>query len=149
MRQNGFTLVEIMVVIVIIGLLASLVGMNVMGSLDTANVSKVVADINSYEQGLMSYRTNAGNYPTTEQGLQALVEKPTAKPIPKRYQAGGYIQGLKKDPWGNDYIYKRPSEHGKKYDVYSVGPDGEAGTCDDIGNWNKDEPPTEETCQNQ
>lgn len=145
-KNKGFTLVEIMVVIVILGLLAGIVAPNVMGSLDTANTQKVVFDITTFENALKMYRADNSVYPTTEQGLQALIEKPTAKPVPRRYKNGGYIEKLPKDPWGLDYFYKRPSDHGKRYDVYSSGPDGEPGTCDDIGNWNMDDPPTEDTC---
>ncbi len=151
MKMNkGFTLIEIMVVIVIMGLLAGVVVPNVMGSVDQANVNKVISDIKQYEVALDSYRLDAMSYPTTTQGLQALIEKPTTNPKPKVYKSGGYIQKLVKDPWGSDYYYKRPSEHGsrQKYDIFSAGPDGEVGTCDDIGNWNSDNPPTEESCAN-
>ncbi len=146
-KNKGFTLIEIMVVIVILGLLAGLVVPNVMGSVDQANIQKVVTDIQGYEGALDQYRLDVGRYPTTTQGLQALVEKPTSAPVPKKYRAGGYVKKLSDDPWHSPYYYKMPGDHGKKYDIFSAGPDGEPGTCDDIGNWNSDNPPTEDQCQ--
>ncbi|MGN1394527.1 MAG: type II secretion system major pseudopilin GspG [Succinivibrionaceae bacterium] len=153
MRNNfGFTLLEIMVVIVILGLLGGAVAPALMSNLDTANISRVQQDLNTFDTGLKAFKMQAGThkYPTTEQGLKALVEKPTSAPIPKTYPSEGFIEKLSKDPWGNDYLYKYPSEHGMKYDIYSAGPDGESNTCDDIGNWNIDNVTLEslENCAN-
>lgn len=134
-KNKGFTLLEIMVVIVILGLLMSIVVPNLMGNKETADIQKAVTDINGFETNLDMYKLNNNRYPTTEQGLQALVEKPSVDPVPRRYPDGGYIRRLPDDPWGNAYLYQSPGEHGK-FDVYSMGPDMEANTEDDIGNWN-------------
>ena len=131
----GFSLLEVMVVLVIIGIIASMIVPNIMGSQDTAREQKAVIDIGTLESALALYRSQNYNYPTTEQGLEALVEQTDIEPVPRRFQQGGYIQRLPKDPWGNDYQLLNPGENGIM-DVYSMGPDGEAGTDDDIGNWN-------------
>ncbi len=134
-RPSGFTLLEVMVVLVIIGIIASMVVPNLMGSQDTARAQKAVIDIGSLETALGMYRSQNYNYPTTEQGLEALVVQTEIEPLPKRFPEGGYIKRLPKDPWGNDYQLLNPGEHGKM-DIFSMGPDGEADTDDDIGNWN-------------
>ncbi|MGB0893098.1 MAG: type II secretion system major pseudopilin GspG [Parashewanella sp.] len=134
-KQKGFTLLEVMVVIVILGILASLVVPNLLGNKDKADQQKAVSDIVALENALDNYKLDNSRYPTTEQGLEALVEKPTIDPIPRNYREDGYIRRLPKDPWRNDYLLLSPGEHGK-IDVFSAGPDGEAGTDDDIGNWN-------------
>ena len=134
-RQRGFTLLEIMVVIVILGILASLVVPNLMGNKEKADRQKVVSDITALENALDMYKLDNSLYPNTEQGLEALVTKPTSQPEPRNYRDDGYIKRLPKDPWGNDYQLVSPGEHGK-IDVFSMGLDGEAGTDDDIGNWN-------------
>ena len=134
-RQQGFTLLEIMVVVVILGLLAAMVLPNVLGNKEKADVQKTVADIVSIENALDMYKLDNGIYPTTEQGLEALVTAPTIDPEPRNYRDGGYLKRLPKDPWRNDYILLSPGEHGK-IDVFSAGPSGQAGTDDDIGNWN-------------
>ncbi len=146
-KQHGFTLLEIMVVIVILGLLAGMVVPNVMGSVDQANVQKVVTDIATIEGALKLYKMDVGRYPTSDQGLQALIEKPSSAPVPKKYRSGGYLDKLPDDSWHSPYYYKMPGDHGKHYDIFSAGPDGMKDTCDDIGNWNSDNPPTEEDCQ--
>jgi len=133
--QAGFTLLEVMVVIVILGILASMVVPNLLGSQEKANVQKAVSDINALETSLTMYKMDNYKFPTTEQGLEALVTETDIDPLPRRFQEDGYIKRLPKDPWGNDYQLLNPGEHGK-YDVFSMGPDGEAGTEDDIGNWN-------------
>ena len=99
-------------------------------------ISTAIFDIAGMEMALKMYRMDAKTYPSTQQGLKALVEKPVIPPEPKRYRNGGYISELKKDPWGNDYFYLNPAEHSRKYDIFSAGPDKKPGTCDDIGNWN-------------
>ncbi|MCO4798474.1 MAG: type II secretion system major pseudopilin GspG [Colwelliaceae bacterium] len=134
-KQSGFSLLEVMVVLVIIGIIASMIVPNLMGSQDTAREQKAVIDIGSLETALGMYRSQNYNYPTTEQGLEALVEQTEIEPIPRRFPEGGYIKRLPQDPWGNEYQLLNPGEHGKM-DIFSMGPDGEADTDDDIGNWN-------------
>ncbi|ACE84631.1 type II secretion system major pseudopilin GspG [Cellvibrio japonicus] len=121
--QRGFTLIEIMVVVIIIGLLAGIVVPNVMESLDKANVQKARADFKALQTALKLYRIDNFNYPTTEQGLESLVTKPTIAPLPRNYKANGYLETLPKDPWGNDYQYMSPGQ-GHEYDIYSLGADG-------------------------
>ncbi|CAI1648532.1 Pullulanase secretion protein pulG [Serratia fonticola] len=133
-RQRGFTLLEIMVVIVILGILASLVVPNLMGNKEKADHQKVVSDIVALESALDMYKLDNSRYPTTEQGLQALVTKPSAQPEPRSYPQGGYIRRLPQDPWGADYQLLSPGQHGQ-LDVLSYGPDGIPDTEDDIGNW--------------
>jgi general secretion pathway protein G len=137
-RQRGFTLLEIMVVIVILGILASLVVPNLMGNKEQADRQKAVSDIVALENALDMYKLDNSRYPTTEQGLEALVTKPQGDPAPRNYKEDGYIKRLPQDPWGNNYQLMSPGEHGK-IDVFSLGLDGEAGTEDDIGNWNMDQ----------
>lgn len=134
--QSGFTLLEIMVVVVIMGMLASIVSFNVMGSKADAEVRKARIDIKSIQQALDLYKLDNSRYPTTEQGLKSLIQKPTASPVPKNWKKGGYVQELPEDPWGNKYRYANPGLHNpNSYDVFSFGPDQEEGTDDDIGNW--------------
>lgn len=134
-KQAGFTLLEVMVVIVILGILASMVVPNLMGSQEKANLQKAVSDVTALETALKMYKLDNYNYPTTEQGIDALVNKTDIEPIPRKFPEEGYVPRLPKDPWGNDYQLLNPGEHGK-LDVFSMGPDGEVGTDDDIGNWN-------------
>lgn len=136
-RQAGFTLLELMVVIVILGVLASMVVPNLMGNKEKADEQKATSDIVALEGSLDMYKLDNHRYPTTEQGLQALVTKPEIAPIPNGYRADGYIRRLPQDPWGGDYILVSPGEHGA-VDVFSAGPDGEANTADDITNWSLD-----------
>ncbi|QHM70222.1 type II secretion system major pseudopilin GspG [Mixta intestinalis] len=131
--QAGFTLLEIMVVIVILGILASLVVPNLMGNKDKADRQKAISDIIALESALDMYRLDNHRYPTNEQGLEALVVKPTVDPIPPSYPEGGYIRRLPKDPWGNAYRLRQPGEFGV-VDILSAGADGEYGTDDDINN---------------
>jgi general secretion pathway protein G len=133
--QRGFTLIEIMVVVVIIGILASLVAPRILGRTDEARVTAAKADIATIVQALKIYRLDNQRYPTTEQGLQALVVKPETDPKPKNWKQ--YLEKLPKDPWGNDYQYLSPGVKGE-IDVFSFGADGVAGgtnTDADIGNW--------------
>ncbi len=136
-RQRGFTLLEIMVVIVILGILASMVVPNLMGNKEKADRQKAVSDIVALENALEMYKLENSRFPTTEQGLEALVTKPESDPAPRNYREDGYIKRLPMDPWGNAYQMLSPGEHGK-IDVFSMGLDGESGTEDDIGNWNLD-----------
>ncbi|WP_413676707.1 type II secretion system major pseudopilin GspG [Pantoea dispersa] len=133
-NQRGFTLLEIMVVIVILGVLASLVIPSLMGNKDRADRQKAVSDIVTLENALDLYKLDNGRYPATDQGLKALVTKPTLAPLPRAYRADGYIRRLPQDPWGSDYRLISPGEHGV-FDVISAGPDGEFGTPDDVNNW--------------
>ena len=137
--KRGFTLIEIMVVIVILALLAALVGPKIMGRSDEAKVADAKVQIRNIESALKLYKLDNGVYPATEQGLQALVEKPATGQIPKNYKAEGYLESKKvpKDPWGNDYTYLSPGEHGD-YDLCSYGADsvkGGEGKSADICSW--------------
>jgi len=133
--QKGFTLLEIMVVIVILGVLATLVVPNLIGNKEKADIQKVKSDIVALENALDMYKLDNSVYPTTDQGLEALETEPTVSPVPRNYRDDGYIKRLPQDPWGNDYVLNSPGEHGK-IDILSVGLDAEEGTDDDIGNWN-------------
>jgi len=138
--MRGFTLLEIMVVVVILGILAALVAPQVIRRIDDAQITKVKQDIRAYETALNLFRLDNFKYPTTDQGLRSLVQQPTDPSI-RNWKAGGYIDGLKQDPWGYEYHYVYPGTHGKEYDLYSLGADnqeGGEGTNADIGNWNAD-----------
>jgi general secretion pathway protein G len=137
--ERGFTLIELMVVIVIIGLLSTFVILNVLPSQDKAMVEKVRADVALIEQAVEMYRLDNLAYPTTEQGLEALMKKPDGLARPERYRIDGYIKRLPDDPWGKPYQYLQPGEHGP-FDVYSMGANGRIGgegLDADIGNWKK------------
>ena len=134
--ERGFTLIELMVVIVIIGLLATVVILNVLPAQDKAMRQKAVADIALLEQAVEMYRLDMLRYPSTEEGLQALVTAPAAAGA-GRYRSGGYIRRLPNDPWGHSYLYAIPGSHGA-FDIYSFGADGHSGgegEDADIGNW--------------
>lgn len=136
-REAGFTLVELMVVIVIIGLLATIVALNVLPSGDTARIQKAKADIAQIEGGLELYKLQNLTFPTTSQGLQALVTMPAGLADPSRYQKGGYLKKLPDDPWGRPYLYASPGQHGEA-DVWTYGADGVEGgegVNADIGSW--------------
>jgi len=139
-NNRGFTLIELMVVIVILSLLAVLVGPKIIGRTDDAKIADAKVQIKNLETALKLYKLDNGNYPATEQGLAALVTKPTVGQIPKNYKAEGYLdnKNVPKDPWGNDYIYLSPGEHGD-YDLSSLGADGARGgegKNADIESWN-------------
>jgi general secretion pathway protein G len=127
--RNGFTLIEIMVVVVIIGILAALVAPKIMGRPDEARVVAARQDVATIAQALKLYKLDNFDYPTSDQGLQALVTKPSVEPIPKNWKGDGYLDYLPKDPWGHDYVYLRPGKRGE-IDLYSLGPDGQPGTAD-------------------
>jgi len=136
-RQRGFTLIEIMIVVVILGILASIVVPNIMGSPDEARIVKVKQDLRVLEGALNLYKLDNFTYPSTDQGLEALVKKPVGQPEAKNWKKNGYIKKLPKDPWGNDYLYLSPGSHGE-FDLFSYGSDGRKGGSDsaaDIGNW--------------
>ena len=134
-RQSGFSLIEIMVVLLIIGILASMVAPQILGNQEEAQLKKAAVDIQQLESALEMYKLKSNRFPTTEQGLDALVIAPTLDPIPRNYPTDGYIKRLPDDPWGNPYVLISPGEMGT-IDIFSNGPDGEPGTDDDIGNWN-------------
>ncbi|MBI5657947.1 MAG: type II secretion system major pseudopilin GspG [Geobacter sp.] len=138
--HRGFTLIEIMVVIVILALLAAIVGPKIIGRTDDAKITDAKVQVKNLETALKLYKMDSGSYPATEQGLQALITKPTTGVIPKNFKEGGYLESkdVPKDPWGNDYIYLSPGEHGD-YDLCSYGSDGVKGgegKGADICNWN-------------
>jgi general secretion pathway protein G len=136
-RQRGFTLVEIMVVVVIIGILGMLVVPKLLGRTGEARVTAAKTDISAIQQALQLYKLDNQRFPTTEQGLQALVSKPTSGPAANGWKQGGYIDKLPKDPWGNPYQYLSPGLHGE-VDIFSLGADGQpggAGNDADIGSW--------------
>jgi general secretion pathway protein G len=136
-HQRGFTLLEVMVVVVILGILAALVVPKIITRPDEARTMAARQDIASLLQALKLYRLDNQRYPTTEQGLEALVSRPTASPIPSNWKTGGYVDRLSKDPWGNPYQYLSPGLRGE-VDVFSFGADGTRGgegSDVDIGSW--------------
>lgn len=137
-NNQGFTLIEIMVVVVILGLLAGLVIPNIINRTDDARKTTAATQIQSIEMALKLYKLDNGQYPTSEQGLQALVEPPSVGRLAKKWREEGYMEkGIPKDPWGNDYVYVSPGLHGK-FDLMSYGGDGEPGgegIDADINNW--------------
>ena len=136
-RQAGFTLIEIMVVVVILGILAALVVPQVMNRPDQAKVTVAKGDIKAIGAALDMYKLDNFSYPSTQQGLDALAQKPGGNPPPRNWNADGYLKRVPKDPWGNDYQYLSPGTKGP-YDLYSLGADGKQGGSDlnaDIGNW--------------
>ncbi|MBQ9881993.1 MAG: type II secretion system major pseudopilin GspG [Synergistes sp.] len=136
-KRKGFTLIEIMVVVVIIGLLSALVGPKLMGQSDEAKRKTTQTQISQLEQVLGLYYLDNGVYPTTSQGLEALVKKPDGQPEPLNYKSGGYMKKIPKDAWGRDFVYTCPGEHGD-FDIISYGADGQeggSGANADIMNW--------------
>lgn len=125
-RQQGFSLIEIMVVLVIMGLLVGIVAPNVIGNLEDANKKKVFADFRNIETALQTYRLDNYVYPSSEQGISALSEKPSLDPVPRKYREGGYVTKPPKDPWGREYLYLSPGET-KQYDIFTYGADGVPG----------------------
>lgn len=134
----GFTLIEIMVVVFILALLAGIVVPRIMGRTDEARRTSVKVQIKNIEEGLHLYKLDNGIYPSTEQGLDALVAKPTIGSIPMHWREGGYLPRIPKDAWGRDFVYLSPGSHGD-FDLLSYGTDGEpggSGKDEDIENWN-------------
>jgi len=139
-RTRGFTLIEVMVVVVILGILAAIVVPRVMGRPDEARVIKAQQDVRALSAALDLYRLDNFVYPSTDQGLEALVEKPADLPPGARWKQDGYVDRLPVDPWGAPYQYLQPGQHGP-YDLYSLGADGAPGGdahAADVGNWDLD-----------
>lgn len=139
-KHQGFTLIEVMVVVVILGILAAVVVPRIMDNPDKARITKAKQDIRALESALNLYRLDNYKYPTTDQGLDALVNAPSDAQATGNYKEGGYIRKLPKDPWGQEYLYLSPGEH-SEIDIYSLGADsapGGNGVAADIGNWNID-----------
>lgn len=128
-RRSGFSFIEILVVVAIISILATVVGVNIYKSIEKANVAAARTQIGNFKTALQAYCTDNGQFPTEAQGLAALCTPPTTPPEPKNYQQGGYLESLTvpKDPWGHDYIYTVPGPDGKPYEIISYGQDGEPG----------------------
>jgi general secretion pathway protein G len=138
MRQSGFTLIEVLVVITILTILAALIVPRIMDRPDQARVVAANNDIRAIRSALDLYRLDNGIYPSTEQGLQALVQKPDSGNIPRNWKSGGYLDHLQKDPWGNEYQYISPGSHGD-VDIFTYGRDGQPGGEEydaDIVSWN-------------
>jgi general secretion pathway protein G len=136
--RRGFTLIEIMVVVVILAILASVVAPAVIRRIDDAQIAKAKSDIRAYTTALNLFRLDNFKYPSTDLGLEALVKQPSDPSI-RNWKEGGYIQSLRKDPWGNNYYYVYPGTHGTEYDLFTLGADnqeGGEGVNADIGNWN-------------
>jgi general secretion pathway protein G len=142
--HRGFTLIELLVVIAILGILAALVAPSILGRKEDAMRAQAKVQIRNLEQALQLYYVDSGDFPSTEQGLRALVEKPTIGKIPRKWREEGYLEkdSVPKDPWGNDYVYISPGVHNKNYDIISYGADGlEGGEAKDadIESWAIDE----------
>ena len=136
--SRGFTLIEVMVVVAILAILAAIIVPRIMGRPEEAKRIKAQIDIKSIEEALNLYKLDNGVYPTTEQGLEALVKKPDTTPLALKWKDGGYLSRIPQDPWGRPYRYLSPGEHGD-FDVYSFGADGEPGgegKDADVQSWN-------------
>lgn len=141
-ENSGFTLIELMVVIVILGILAAIIAPKIIGRTDEAKVTEAKVQIKNLETALKLYKLDSGAYPSTEQGLEALVQRPSAGAIPRNWREGGYLEKKKvpSDPWGNPFVYASPGLHGD-YDIISYGADGVAGGEGynrDIESWSVD-----------
>lgn len=137
-QQRGFSLIEIMVVVVILGILASLIVPKIIDRPNDARIVKAKHDVLGIQNALDLYRLDNGFYPSTDQGLLALVEKPTTNPAPRNWKL--YLKSLPKDPWGRDYVYLNPGQHGE-IDIFTFGASGQPGgegADAEIGNWNAD-----------
>lgn len=140
-RYEGFTLIELMVVIVILGLLIGVIGFRLMGRTEEARRTAAMLQIRSLVNALQLYKLDSGSYPTTEQGLEALVRPPARGTGPRNYPPGGYLEGgrVPRDPWGNPYVYLSPGGEGREFEIRSLGADGKEGgegENSDVGSWN-------------
>lgn len=138
--QKGFSLIEIMVVVVILGILASIVVPKIISRPDEARAVKAKQDVLAIQNALELYKLDNGNYPVTDQGIQALTVKPSSNPIPRDWKQ--YLKSVPKDPWGRDYLYLNPGQHGE-VDVFTQGADGQPGgegINAEIGNWDEQKP---------
>ncbi len=140
--QQGFTLIEVLVVVVIMGMLIGLIGPNVLGQVDKARVTTARADLGTMGQALDMYKLDNHFYPTTDQGLEALVKKPTASPVPKNWNSQGYLKArdIPLDPWDGEYIYLSPGDNSRPYELMSLGADARAGGEEyaaDISSWDQ------------
>ena len=141
MTQKGFSLIEILVVLVIMGLLISVVAPTVLNTADDARIQKAQADFKAIETALKIYRLDNYVYPTTEQGLMALVQPTSLEPQPRNFKQGGYLAELPIDPWGREYLYLSPGDYGE-VDIYTLGADGlpgGEGQNADVGNWKSEQ----------
>ncbi|MCU1717746.1 type II secretion system major pseudopilin GspG [Pseudomonas sp. 5P_3.1_Bac2] len=139
-RQQGFTMIEIMVVVVILGVLAALVVPQIMSRPDQAKASAAQTDLKAIGMALDIYKLDNHQYPSNAQNLAALVSKPSGHPPARNWNSDGYLKRLPMDPWGNAYQYRMPASHGQGYDLYSFGADGKSGgegLNADIGNWDQ------------
>lgn len=139
-EEKGFTLIELLVVLVILSILATIVGPRLFGRAEEARRTSAMVQIRNIESALALYERDNGTFPTTEQGLKALVEKPSGEPVPRKWHEGGYLEKgrVPLDPWGNAYVYLSPGVHSKEYDLESYGVDGEdggEGKYADIESW--------------
>ena len=137
-RQTGFTLIEIMVVVVIIGLLVGLIGPKVLGRAGDARMTAAKSDISNLGRALDIYKLDNYSYPNTDQGLQALVTEPSGEPEARNWNPDGYLPKVPNDPWGTEYIYMSPGVNGGKYDLYTLGADGREGgegEAADVNSW--------------
>jgi general secretion pathway protein G len=137
--EKGFTLIELMVVLVILGIMVTAVVLRIGDEPDKARVLKAKSDIKTLETALKMYKIDNGYYPSVEQGLESLIYEPTVGKLPNNYKEGGYIEGLPLDPWGNPYIYISPGAQGRNYDLFTYGADGIEGGerfDEDIASWN-------------
>jgi len=140
-KQSGFSLLEILVAMAIMAILGGIMVTQFMGKTETATLQRIKGDLAAMESAIVQYHADNYMLPTTEQGLEALVDKPNISPVPKNYARQGYLKKLQNDPWDNPYQYVYPGQNGE-YDIYSLGADGEVGgegMAADIGNWNIDE----------
>jgi general secretion pathway protein G len=136
--QRGFTLIEILVVVAIIAIFATVVAVNVAGEVPKAKITKAKSDISAIESALDQYKMDNSVYPSTEQGLQSLLQPPSSGRVPRHFRDGGYIKRMPQDPWGNPYVYASPGVHGD-VDIWSYGADGAPGgegADAEVGNWN-------------
>lgn len=132
--SRGFTLIEVMVVVVILAILAAIIVPSILKRPGQARIVAAKQDILAIQNALALYKLDNGFYPTTSQGLQALVSKPSQSPVPQNWASGGYLKKIPLDPWGNAYQYAHPGQHGN-VDIWSKGPSSDSGKKEEIGNW--------------